>query len=437
MSEAAAFSWRRAAAVYLDRRQILIFAMGFGSGLPLLLTLSTLTYWLGKVGIDKTSIGLMLLTGVPYTWKFLWSPIIDSIDFPILGRVFGRRRGWALATQLPLMAAIVWMGQTDPATDPLPTALAALAVAFFSASQDIVIDAIRIELLTKEEQGAGAAMTQAGYRIGLLVAGAGAIAAADFLPWPTIFFGLAGLMSIGMVAVLLAPEPAAPKRAAVEHFSGWLRMAVIDPFGDFLMRRSWLAIMLFVLLYKFGDAIGGSMANVFYGEMGFSGVEIATITKLFGVIATMAGIFTGGVLVARLGLFGSLLVGGILQALANLMFAVQATVGHDIGVLTASIAIDNFTGGLGSAAFVAYLSALTRRQFTATQYALLSSLFAFGRTVLSSSGGWLAAQLDWAPFFVATTVLAIPGLALLWWLRSFSDSELQTPPKPAPPSPHR
>jgi len=416
-------TWRRALSVYRDRRFVYILLMGFSSGLPLLLTLSTLSYWLATVGIDKTAIGLFALVGLPYSFKFLWAPVIDHVALPLVTRRFGRRRGWALTIQAVLIGCILLMGATDPATDPWTTALAAFAIAFFSASQDIVVDAYRIEILAEHEQGAGAAATQTGYRIGLLVAGAGAVALSDFVGWPGVFAALAVCVLVGVAAVLLAPEPQVPER--VWHSAGgtpaeWLDNAVIAPFRDFLTRRGWLVILAFVLLYKFGDAIGGVMANPFYVELGFTGVEIASVTKVFGMVATLAGIFAGGVLVARYGIFAALLVGGILQASTNLLFALQAAVGNDISMLALTIGADNFTGGLGSAAFVAYLSSLCNAAFTGTQYALLTSLMAAGRTLLASGGGWLADQTDWVMFFVLTTGLATPGLLLLVWLMRLS-----------------
>lgn len=426
--------WRDALAVYRDRRMLAILLMGFSSGLPLLLTLGTLSYWLSKVGVSRTTIGLFALVGVPYTFKFAWAPLLDQMRAPLFERRLGRRRGWALLIQILLAGAILAMGFSDPAADPALTAAAALAVAFFSASQDVVVDAYRIEILSDDEQGAGAAATQIGYRGGLIVAGAGAIALADFVPWPAIFAGLALCMGVGMLAVLIADEPVrrAPQAApadggAAPAASGAFRFLpagvrdsfarwIAAPFVEFGRHKGWFAILLFALLYKFGDAIGGTMANPFYNEMGFTGVEIAGITKVIGVAATLAGIAAGGVLVARYGLFRALLVGGVLQAATNLLFAWQATLGRDLGALTVSIATDNFTGGLGSAAFVAYLSSLCAVGFAGTQYALLTSLMAFGRTVLSSGSGWLVDQLGWVAFFVSTTFLAVPGLLLLLWL---------------------
>ena len=409
-------AWLAALRVYADKRLILILLMGFSSGLPLLLTLSTLSYWLAKVGVDKTTIGLFALVGIPYSFKFVWAPLIDQYHLPVLAKLFGHRRSWALVTQAGLIAAILFMGGTDPAVDPWWTALGALLVAFFSASQDIVIDAYRIEILEEEEQGAGAAMTQAGYRIGIIVAGAGVIALSDFIGWPAIFTMLAGSVLIGSIAVILAPEPEVLRARTEGNFTERLQVAVVQPFQDFLTRPSWLVILLFVLLYTFGDAIGGTMANPFYVEMGFTGVEIASVSKVFGVVATMVGVFAGGALVFRLGILKALVIGGILQAVTNLLFALQAVLGHEIAMLFVAIGADNFTGGLGSAAFVAYLSRLCNTAFTGTQYALLTSFMAMGRTVLSSGSGWLAEQLDWVIFFIATTGLAVPGLVILYWM---------------------
>ncbi|HEY5597414.1 MAG TPA: MFS transporter [Kiloniellales bacterium] len=408
--------WRRAVAIYGDRRLVLILLMGFASGLPLPLTLATLSFWLARVGVDKTAIGLFALVGLPYSLKFLWAPVLDHVRAPGFGCLFGRRRGWALLIQAALIAAILWLGAGDPVAAPWATAVAALAVAFFSASQDIVIDAYRIEILDDFEQGAGAAATQTGYRIGALLAGAGAIALSDFIGWFLVFAILAGFVLVGSVAVLLAPEPAPdPRRPAIDR-STWLQTAVMAPLADFLRRPDWIAILVFILLYKFGDAISGVMANPFFVELGFSGVEIAGITKVLGLLATLGGVIVGGLLVARYGLYPSLAIGGVLQAATNLLYAVQADIGHDIVFLALTIGADNFTGGLGSAAFVAYLSGLCSRAFTGTQFALLTSLMAVGRTVLSSGGGWLADRLDWVSFFTLTAALAVPGLLLLWWL---------------------
>ena len=421
---AVAKTWWSPLASYLTPRMLIILAMGFASGLPLLLTLSTLSYWLSKVGVDKTTIGLFALVGTPYTFKFLWSPIMDQVRLPILDRLLGRRRGWLILTQLLLAVAIFFMGLTDPAVDPIKTAVMALIIAFLSASQDIVIDAYRIEILPEDQQGQGAAATQAGYRFGLLLAGAGALALSDYFSWPLVFTVLAAAMAASMIITLLAPEPKRPEQKPRHDYRQWVKEAVIAPFADFIGRKGWAVILLFVLFYKFGDALGGTMANPFYVEMGFTGSEVAAVSKLWGVWMTVVGALLGGIIVAKWGIFRALLVGGVLQAVTNLAFAYVAMKGHDLPALTAAITADNIAGGAAGAALVAYLSSLCNVAFTATQYALLTSFMAQGRTWLSSGSGWLADHTDWVTFWTATMLLAVPGLLLLWWI-------MRLYPKPA------
>jgi PAT family beta-lactamase induction signal transducer AmpG len=404
---------------------VLIAVLGFASGLPLALTLATLSAWLAKAGIGRTAIGLFALVGLPYALKFLWSPFVDGLSLPWLSRRLGRRRGWMLASQALVALAIAALGLTDPAGAPVVTAALALAVAFLSATQDIVIDAWRVEILAAREQGAGAAAVQLGYRIGMLASGAGALYVADAYGFTVAYIVMAAVMGVGMAATLLAREPVPPPdKDPTWQASGalaWMARHVVAPFTDVLARPGWLAILLFIVLYKFGDAIAGVMANPFFIALGFSLTAIASITKVFGVVATLVGVVVGGVLVARVGIFRALVTGGILQMLSNLMFAVQAAAGPDAWVLTVTIAIENFSGGMGTAAFVAYISRLCSFEFTATQYALFSSLASVGRTVLSSGGGWLADQLDWLWFFVVSAGCALPGLAVLVWLSGRED----------------
>ena len=407
--------------VYRDRRMVLICVLGFASGLPLALMLATLSAWLAQAGISRTAIGLFALVGLPYTLKFLWSPLIDGVRLPLLTAWLGRRRGWLLMSQIALAGAIFGLAGADPGRDVMLTAGLALGVAFLSATQDIVIDAWRVEILAAREQGAGAAAVQLGYRVGMLVSGAGALYIADVFGFQAAYGVMAAVMAIGMGATLLATEPAAPGGVPVPARAGrgivhWMEAHVVRPFADFTGRPGWIAILLFIVLYKFGDAIAGVMANPFFIDIGFSLSEIASVTKVFGIIATLVGAVAGGVLVARKGIFAALMLCGVLQMLSNLMFAVQAWAGSDIAVLTVTIAAENFSGGMGTAAFVAYLSRLCSFAFTATQYALFSSLAAVGRTVLSSGGGWLADQLDWFWFFAATGLCAVPGLIVLAWL---------------------
>jgi PAT family beta-lactamase induction signal transducer AmpG len=411
--------WRRIVDTYREPRLLAVLFMGFSSGLPLPLTVGTLSFWLAQSGISRTAIGLFALIGIPYNFKFLWSPLIDRLPLPVLTRLLGRRRSWALVLQAALAAAILALGLTDPAVDPARTALTAVIVAFLSASQDIVIDAYRIELLTPEQQGAGAAATQWGYRFGMIAAGAGALYASSF-GWHFAYTVMAALMVVGMVTVWLTPEPQVVAEASAGGGMGsipeWLRTAVWAPLADFFGREMWAAILLFIVLYKFGDALAGVMANPLYVSLGFTAKEVAALSKVFGVAMTLLGVAMGGAAVARWGLFPSLLVCGVLQNLSTLMYAALASAGHDNLMLGVSIALENITGGLGSAAFVAYLSRLCNLRFTATQYALLSSLAAVGRTVLASSGGWLADKLDWVPFFTLATFAGLPGLLVLLWL---------------------
>jgi len=431
-------SWGEAFRVYLDRRVLSLFFLGFSSGLPLLLVFSTLSAWLKEAGVSKTTIGFVSLVSTAYSLKFLWSPLVDRISVPLLGRL-GRRRGWMLLTQLVLMGAIAGMAGTDPSTlDGLRvTILWAVVVAFASATQDIAIDAYRVEILPRHELGAGAASLVTGYRIGMLAAGAGSLFIAHYQSWEWAYLTMAALMAVGMIAVLVNPEP--PQRRSPESIEreeralaflrkighlprllrdwlGFLYGGVVCPFADFMRRPAWWLILLFVALYKYGDALLGVMANPFYLEMGFSKAEIAAISKGFGLAMTLIGTALGGALVARLGILRALLIGGVLQAFSNLVFVAQAIAGHSIPMLVATIGIENLTGGIGTAAFVAYLASLCNVAYTATQYALLSSFMSFGRTLFASGGGWLADQVSWVSFFLISTAAAIPGLVLLLWL---------------------
>jgi MFS transporter, PAT family, beta-lactamase induction signal transducer AmpG len=417
-----ALAWLSSLAIYRRPRLIAVLLMGFSSGLPLALTFATLSFRLAEIGVSRTAIGLFALVGVPYSVKFLWSPLIDRLPIPVFTSYLGRRRGWALAIQPLLALAILALGLADPRSAPGLTALFALAVAFLSASQDIVIDAYRIELLQPEEQGAGAAATQWGYRFGMLAASAGALYAASFGGWRFSYGLMAALMLVGMVTVWLAPEPGGVSPAeelpgaTAARVTAWLRRAVLAPFSDMLTREGAMLILLFVILYKFGDALAATMSNPLYVSLGFTKVELANIGKVYGFAASLAGLALGGVVVLRLGVMRALLVCGILQMLSNLMYALQVWAGHNLLALALTIGVENLTGGMGSAAFVAYLSGLCTIAFTATQYALLSSLAAVGRTTLSASGGALADMLGWSPFFLLSTAACLPGLVLLLWL---------------------
>jgi PAT family beta-lactamase induction signal transducer AmpG len=418
---AAMKSWRESIAVYADRRILVVLLLGFSSGLPLALTGSTLSVWLTEDGVSLAAVGLFAMVGVPYSFKFLWAPLVDRAPVPLMTRLFGRRRGWALTTQGALIVALLALGASDPTGDPWTVAALALVVAFCSASQDIVIDAYRVEILEESQYGAGAAAVQFGYRAAMLVSGAGALLLAEVLAWFWVYAVMAGLVGLGAVVILACREPDVPVQAAKPATRGvvaWMRDAFVGPFADMLRRHGWTVavILAFVVLYKLGDAMAGVMANPFYIKIGFTKADIAEISKLYGFIATIAGTAMGGVLVARIGIARSLLVCGVLQAASNLMFAWQAYVGADRLWLTATIAIENVSGGMGSAAFVAYISALCSLAYTGTQYALLSSVAALGRTVLAAQGGYLVEAVGWIDFFLLSTVAALPGLALLLWM---------------------
>jgi PAT family beta-lactamase induction signal transducer AmpG len=429
--------WLASCAVYADRRVLALLFFGFSSGLPLALTFGTLSLWLAEVGVSKTTIGLFALMGAPYTFKFLWAPLVDQMPIPYVTRRLGRRRGWAIVTQLALMVTIAALGATKPAVHAGLTAVLALMVALWSATQDIVIDAYRVEILEERQFGAGAATIVLGYRIGMLVSGAGALYLATYVGWLVTYGLMAAFMTVGIVTVLLNPEPKVHKTgesgeqekrmiayleanrqppAKRARALAWIHRSVISPFAEFVSRQGWLVILLFILLYKFGDALAGVMGNPFYVEIGFTKIQIASITKAFGLAATIIGGVIGGIIVNRMGILRSLFVCGILQMLSNLMFALLAMVGNNPGMLSLTIAIENLSGGMATAAFVAYLSSLCNVAYTATQYALLTSFMAFGRTLLSSSGGWLADQMGWPSFFIVTTGAALPGLLLLIWI---------------------
>ncbi|MBF0155105.1 MAG: AmpG family muropeptide MFS transporter [Magnetococcales bacterium] len=429
--------WQTTLTLYGHPRVVAIFFLGFSSGLPLALTFGTLSLWLMEAGIAKSTIGLFALASAPYTVKFLWSPLLDRLPIPGVTDRWGQRRGWALCIQVLLAMAIFGLGCANPAHDPRLTALFALLVAFLSASQDIVIDAYRVEILEKSQYGAGAAMIVLGYRVGMLVSGAGALYLATFFGWLVTYTVMAVCMGIGIATVLLNPEPERPPEPEsrqrelkidaffADHFTGqgwmvtlirWISVAVVAPLADFLTRRGWFAILMLILLYKLGEALAGVMSGPFYIDLHFSKIEIANMSKIFGLLATLVGSLLGGLVVHRFGIMKALLYCGFLQMASTLMFVWLAYAGRDITVLGISIAIENLSGGMGTAALVAYLSSLCHVSYTATQYALLSSFMAFGRTVLASWGGFLAERMSWSHFFLLTTAAALPGMLLLLWM---------------------
>jgi len=383
---------------------LVAFVMGFACGMPLLLTGSVLQAWMSEAGIDLAVIGLFTLVGLPYTLKFLWAPLLDRFTLPWLGR----RRGWLLSAQLALMASIAWLGVSNPLANPWLVAVIAFLVTFFSASQDIVVDAYRREDLKDEELGLGSSLYVNGYRLGMLLAGSGGLIMADFFSFQIVYLLLASTMLVGVVTTLLAREP-----EVAAGTPRTLREAVIEPFIDYFSRPEALLILLFILLYKVGDSMAAAMTTPFYLELGFSKTEIGTVAKLFGFWATVIGGLLGGAMILRLGIQRSLWLFGILQAASTACFAMLVWVGHELSWLAAVIAFENLSGGMGTAAYVAFMASLTNRRFTATQYALLSSLMGVPRVLASAPTGLMVEQMGWAPFFIVCSLMAVPGLMLL------------------------
>lgn len=423
----------KALAPYRDRRVASLLFFGFSSGLPRGLVGTTLAAWLTDAGVSMTEVGFLGAVATVYSLKFLWAPIMDHVPVPLFSRLLGRRRGWMLVSQAALAGALLALGSGDPAANLWMTGLLALGVAFFSASQDVVVDAYRVEILKQEQFGAGAAMYIFGYNFATLATGFGALYMAQYLSWDWVYPVAAVLTTVGAAAVLVNPEPPAPAARPAGGPAAWLRVAAIDPFADMVRRNGWqlLAIVAFVLLYKLGDAFAGAAATPFYLKAGFTKVDVANASKVFGVIATIFGTFVGGALVAKMGIMRALLLCGVLQMGSNLAFAYLAMVGKDMAVLYAAIAIENVSGGMGGAAFVAYLSGLTSLTYTGTQYALLSSLGTLTRNSVAATWGWMVDGIGWAPFFLLTTVAALPGLlVLMWMMRRYP---VATPaPAPAP-----
>jgi MFS transporter, PAT family, beta-lactamase induction signal transducer AmpG len=384
--------------------------MGFSCGLPLLLTLSILQAWMKAEGVDLGVIGLMTLVGLPYTLKFLWAPLLDRYTLPFLGR----RRGWLLMAQLALMASIVGLGRTSPSAHPELVALAALLVTFFSATQDIIVDAYRREDIPDTELGFASSLYINGYRMGMLLAGAGGLILADHVSFAAVYLIMAACLIPGILTTLLAPEPRINGKPPKT-----LKAAVVDPLMEYFSRPAAIWILAFILLYKLGDAMASAMSIPFFLDIGFSNTEIGTIGKIFGFWATIAGALTGGILTLRIGIYRGLWVFGFLQAISTAGFVFLARIGYSIPALSAVIGFENFTSGMGTAAFVAFMALLTDKRFTATQYALLSSLMGVPRVLASAPTGYLAQYMGWETFFILCTVIAIPGLLILLKFASF------------------
>jgi len=439
-------SWREVLLVYLQRRVLVVLLLGFSAGLPFSLAGQLLQAWVTESGVDLKTIGLFAFVGTPYWTKVFWSPAVDALNIPVLTRLLGRRRAWLLLTQLMLLAATVLLAYCDPRSSPLSVALAALLVTTASATQDIVIDAFRVESLQPDEQAAGMACYVAAYRVAALVSSAGALLLVTVFvsygfdqqkAYSATYIAMGALVAVGVLATLLGVEPETPIPAATDgadtaqgHAWDRLMNVAVTSLKDFLTRDAVLAVILFVVLFKLADALAVAMNTTFALKMGFTRVELAAILKGVGFAAAILGGFAGGFICRSLPLSTSLWIGGILQAVAILPFSWQAMVGHDVAWLTFAITAEQFTAGLGTVTFVAYLSALCgNRLHTATQYALLTALTALGRTVFAGGSGYLAEATGWFGYFLVCTASAIPSFILLAYLQRRGHFETLGPAK--------
>src|SRR5579862_5503400 len=425
-------NWRHSVAAYTKPRVLQVLALGFASGLPLLLTYSTLQAWLATAGMRRATLGAIALVGTAYSFKFVWAPLIDRVPPPL---PLGRRRGWGITIQVLLIGAIVALGLCNPRHNLPSMAALAVLVAFLSASQDIVIDAWRVESLSGDQQAPGAAMIQSGYRIGMLAAGAGALFIAASAGWFAAYATMAALVGVGLVVFLFAPEPNVPAETSYAARSAWetishaFATAVIGPFRDFMRRPLWPVVLIAIFGYKLGEAMAGVMSTPLYISLGFTLTEIAAASKVFGFFSIVAGALIGGAVTTRYGIRRSLILCGILQSIGNLFFVLQAVGGHRIGYLALCVTAESLTGAMAGTALITYLSSLCSPAFTATQYALLAALASLSRTVVASSSGVLAERFGWMSFFALTSVITVPALLLLLWItrREASHSNQQLP----------
>ncbi len=392
------------AQVLLNRRMLATLLLGFSSGIPLALTGSTLQAWMHAEKVDLTLIGIFSLVGLPYTLKFIWAPAMDRYMPPFLGR----RRGWILLTQLALIVLLSVMAFSKPFEQPVLLAILAFLVAFASASQDIVIDAYRTELLQPEEFGTGAATANMGYRLAMLFSGAFALILSDQMPWKAVYLVMAATMAVGMIVTFFAPELDGHVK-----LPRTLKEAVVQPFKDFFQRKGIADLLAFIILYKLDVVVAMALMTPFMLELGFTRTEIGAVSKGFGLVASISGTFVGGLWMSRIGLQRALWVFGILQGISGFTFYLLAHMGRNYAMMATTIATENFLSGMGNAAYAAFLMSLCNPQFTATQFALLSSLMALTRTVAGAPTGWLVQAVGWEMYFIVSILLAIPALLLL------------------------
>ncbi len=421
-------SWGATFKVYLEPATLRMLALGFSSGLPLLLVLGTLSFWLREAGIDRTTIGYLSWVGLAYGFKWVWAPMVDRLPIPLATRWLGRRRSWLLLAQALVVAGLVGMSLSDPRGGLEPVVWCALLVALGSATQDIALDAYRIESASMERQAALAATYQTGYRLAMIWAGAGVLwlaARAEVAgsagyqqgAWHSAYLVMAASMALGMATVLFSPEPLPRVLQPAKSVGEWLRSALVEPFADFVRRYRWQAALILALIaiYRISDVVMGIMANPFYVDMGYTKDEVAAVTKVFGVIMTLAGAFVGGAMSVRWGVMRVLMLGAILSAASNLLFAWLASRGHDLTALIAVFSADNLSSGIASAAFIAYLSSLTNVNYSATQYALFSSMMLLLPKFLAGYSGRYVDAFGYPQFFTMTALLGAPVLALVWF----------------------
>ncbi len=429
-------SWGDTLRVYLEPASLRMLALGFSAGLPLLLVLGTLSFRLREAGLDRATIGYLSWVGLAYGFKWCWAPLVDRLPIPLLTRALGRRRSWLLASQFAIMAALVGMALADPRTQLTLVVWCALAVAFASATQDIALDAFRIESADANHQGALAATYQTGYRVAMIWAGAGVLwlaARAEVAPavsavgaapgvlyqqaaWTTAYLVMSASMLVGVFTVLFTREPMRIELPPARNAADWLKSALVEPFADFLKRYGKQALLILALIgtYRISDIVMGIMANPFYVDMGYTKDEVAAVTKVYGIVMTLVGAFIGGALSMRWGVMRVLMLGAVLSAASNLLFAWLAGHGHDVTALIAVISADNLSAGVASAAFIAYLSSLTNVKYSATQYALFSSMMLLAPKWLAGFSGVFVDAYDYATFFTATALLGLPVLLLVW-----------------------
>ncbi len=413
--------------------------LGFSAGLPLLLVFGTLSFWLREAGIDRTTIGYLSWVGLAYGFKWVWAPLVDRLPIPVLTRLLGRRRSWLLMSQAVIITALVGMALTDPRQTLLPVVWCALAVAFGSATQDIALDAYRIESADTRRQAALAAAYQTGYRIAMIWAGAGAlwiaaraevagIASYQQGAWQVAYLVMAASMLLGVATVLFSPEPLARALRPSRNAAEWLKGALVEPFADFLRRygKQALLILALIAIYRISDVVMGIMANPFYVDMGYTKDEVAAVTKIYGVVMTLVGAFVGGGLAMRFGVMKVLMLGATLSAGSNLLFAWLGTRGHDVNALIFVISADNLSSGIASAAFIAYLSSLTNVNYSATQYALFSSMMLLLPKFLAGYSGKYVDTFGYSHFFTATAILGLPVLLLVWLASRIKQPEAES-----------